>query len=65
MVLCFEKKSLTALRDLVQNDTCLGHVTLMSEHYPDKEIPEIPDPLHWRDAKSYDKCYWLVYKSVR
>ena len=65
MVLCFEQRSLTALTDLVQDVECLGHVTLMSEFYPDNKIPEIPDPLHWRDSKSYDKCYWLVYKSVR
>lgn len=65
MVFCFELKSLAALSDLVPDDACLGHVTLMSEFYPDNKIPEIPDPLHWRDSKSYDKCYWLVYKSVR
>ena len=65
MVFCFELKSLSALSALVPDDTCLGHVTLMSDFYPDNKIPEIPDPLHWRDSKSYDKCYWLVYKSVR
>ena len=63
MVLCFEQRSLTALADLVQDVEC--HVTLMSEFYPDNKIPELPDPLHWRDSQSYDKCYWLVYKSVR
>ena len=65
MVLCFEQRSLTALADMVQDAECLGHVTLMSEFYPDNKIPEIPDPLHWRDSKSYEKCYWIVYKSVR
>ena len=65
MVFCFEKRSLTAVRELVHDDTCLGHVSLLSEFYPDNKIQEIPDPINWRDSKSYDKCYWLVYKSVR
>ena len=43
----------------------LDHVTPLARLYPDTELAEIPDPLKWRDSKSYDKCYWLVYKCVR
>ena len=26
---------------------------------------DIPDPLHFSDPKGYEKCYWMVYKSMR
>ena len=44
---------------------CHGHMSMLSKFYPDTCISEIPDPLLWRDSKSYEKCYWLIYKSVR
>ena len=40
-------------------------VKMLADFYPDFHLTEISDPLHDRDAKSYEKSYWLVYKSVR
>ena len=70
MVLCFEQKSLDKIQNLChgEQESCnfsQKHVKMMSDFYPGTQIKEIPDPFHWKDPKSYEKCYWLVYKSVR
>ena len=62
MILCFEESSLKAVNAMGCDHE---NVKMLSEYYPDKELPEIPDPMLWRDSKSYEKCYWLIYKSVR
>ena len=73
LVFCFEKQSQEAVESMLDGETPpggggdgeLGHVTPLARLHPDTELAEIPDPLKWRDSKSYDKCYWLVYKCVR
>ena len=73
LVFCFEKQSQEAVESMLDGETPpsgggdgeLDHVTPLARLYPDTELAEIPDPLKWRDSKSYDKCYWLVYKCVR
>ena len=42
-----------------------SQVKMLADFYPDFHLTEINDPLHERDGKSYEKSYWLVYKSVR
>ena len=73
LVFCFERQSQEAVESMLDGETPpggggdgeLGHVTPLARLHPDTELAEIPDPLKWRDSKSYDKCYWLVYKCVR
>ena len=37
---------------------------MLADYHPDSPM-EIPDPISNSDPKSYEKCYWMVYKAVR
>ena len=64
LILCFEMKTWCRVLDMLGSDQEYK-VKMLADFYPDFHLTEISDPLHDRDAKSYEKSYWLVYKSVR
>ena len=37
----------------------------MLGYYHPKGPMDIPDPLNFSDPKGYDKCYWMLYKSMK
>ena len=37
----------------------------MLGYYHPKGPLDIPDPLYFTDPKGYDKCYWMLYKSIK
>ena len=37
----------------------------MLGYYHPKGPLDIPDPLNFTDPKGYDKCYWMLYKSIQ
>ena len=61
MILCSESRTLEYMKT---NYQCEDRLALLGAYHPNKGI-EIPDPLHFKDQKGYDKCYWLVYKSIK
>lgn len=63
LVICFEKRSFDMVVDLVQDGTNPS-LQMLADYHPDSPI-EIPDPISNSDPKSYEKCYWMVYKAVR
>ena len=66
LILCFEMKTWrTVLETLGEDQEARMRVKMLADFYPDIDLTEISDPLHERDGRSYEKCYWLVYKSVR
>ena len=40
------------------------NLQMLADYHPDS-LMEIPDPISNSDPKSYEKCYWMVYKAVR
>jgi len=63
LVICFEKKDY----DTIKHDydhTNLINIQMLGYYHPNGPI-DIPDPLNFSDPKGYDKCYWMIYKSVK
>ena len=77
LLVCFEKADYAALE---KQFDCSGLVSwtvphkllhclqvshqLLGYFHPNGPL-DIPDPLHFSDPKGYEKCYWMVYKSMR
>ena len=64
LILCLEMKTWCRVLEMLGPDHQY-RVKMLADFYPDCHLTEITDPLHDRDAKSYEKSYWLLYKSVR
>ena len=63
LVICFEAESFKTVSDLVAEGGKLN-LQMMAEYHPES-LSEIPDPITLSDHKSYEICYWMVYKAVR
>ena len=63
LVICFETKSFDTVSELVPEGR-KQNLQMLAEYHPDGP-DEISDPISHSDPKSYEKCYWMVYKAVR
>ncbi|XP_023347326.1 low molecular weight phosphotyrosine protein phosphatase [Eurytemora carolleeae] len=62
-ILCTDSQILQHLKSTYYG--CEEKLGLLGDFYPSPGI-QIPDPaLFTDDPKGYEKCYWLVYKSVK
>ena len=63
LIICFEKKDYEKIK-LDYDHTNLINIQMLGYYHPNGPL-DIPDPLHFSDPKGYDKCYWMLYKSVK
>ena len=63
LVICFEKTSYDIVADLLPEGNTVK-LEMLASYHPDKPA-EIEDPICNSDPKSYETCYWIVYKAMR
>ena len=63
LIICFEKKDYEKIKADYEH-TNLINIQMLGYYHP-KGPMDIPDPLNFSDPKGYDKCYWMLYKSMK
>ena len=63
LVICLEKSTFDTVAELLPDGHSVN-LEMLASYHPDKPS-EIGDPISRSDPKSYETCYWMVYKAMR